>query len=285
MSVAPFLLPPPTQIRSVDLQVSDLARVLGFYHDILGFRILRQDGSTAWLSADGGSPYRIALARLPGAIPRPRRSTGLFHVAIRYPTESALAIALQHLLKHQYPLNGAADHGVSRALYLVDPDGIGIELYTDRMRSEWPMNGSELAMVTEELDMRGLISMAGGSGWSGIDPATDIGHVHLQVSSLDKAKQFYCNSLGFQVTQSSYPGALFVAAGGYHHHIGLNTWASLNAPPAPSESVGLLRFTIATDRVALIHLADQVGLALEEGANQLNLTDPDGMKLSVIAGD
>lgn len=285
MSETPIRIPSNAHIGSVDLRVANLERAMSFYRDLLGFRELRRDGSTVWLSAFGGEPYHIALTERRNAKPKPARSTGLFHVAIRYPTSQALAIALSKLIEHKYPLQGAADHGVSEALYLADPDGIGIELYVDRPRTEWPMREGQLAMVTEPLDVRGLLDEADTSEWNGIDPRTDIGHVHLQISSLEKSEEFYCGALGFEITQSSYRGALFVSAGGYHHHIGMNVWSSLGAPAPPPDSVGLMSFSVVTDGDYLSYLAsrlERLNYPFERKVDErkqasLHLSDPDGI--------
>ncbi len=142
-------------------------------------------------------------------------------------------------------MQGGADHGVSEALYLADPDGNGLELYRDRPRSEWRWSDGQVAMVTDPLDAAGLLgTISPAEGWPGLDPRTVIGHVHLHVSDLARAETFYHGLLGLDVTQRSYPGALFLAAGGYHHHLGVNIWAGRGAPPPPEDAVGLIAFAV-----------------------------------------
>lgn len=167
----------------------------------------------------------------------------------------------KRLYDHQWPFEGFADHGVSEALYLADPDGNGIEIYADRPRAQWPRRHGELQMGTGELDLKSLFSelRENGEAWTGIHPDTTIGHIHLQVSSLQKAELFYHQLLGFDVTQQTFPGALFLSAGGYHHHIGLNIWNSKDGSPLAQDAVGLIRFGIEIpDRQTKSELKDRV---------------------------
>lgn len=241
-----FRMPNQTHISHVHLQVSSLERALAFYRDLLGFRQASQNGATAMLSATGKPPYHIVLTERPGVRPKPPRTTGLYHIAIRFPTRRALARAFRQLAAHDWPFQGAADHLVSEALYLADPDGNGLELYVDRPRDRWPQQNGQIAMATDPLDVKGLLAEAAGdpTPWTGVHPETDIGHVHLQVSDLARAEAFYRDLLGLDVTQRGYPGALFLSAGGYHHHVGVNVWAGRGAPPPPPDAVGLLSFAL-----------------------------------------
>lgn len=239
-------LPPETHLGGVHLGVSDLERSLKFYRDLLQFQVLEKGASLVYLSASGGLPFHLLLEELADARPKPPRTAGLYHVAIRYPDRRSLAVALRRLLERNWPLQGAADHGVSEAIYLPDPDGLGIELYTDRPPADWPRLGKKIAMGTEPLDLEDLLRQAGKDrgGDLALDPHTDIGHVHLQVGDLATQGVFYNQHLGFDITQQDYPGALFLAAGGYHHHIGLNIWAGRGAPPPPPQAVGLRAFSV-----------------------------------------
>lgn len=167
----------------------------------------------------------------------------------------------KRLYDNQWPFEGFADHGVSEALYLADPDGNGIEIYADRPRAQWPRRHGELQMGTGELDLKSLFSelRENGEAWTGIHPDTTIGHIHLQVSNLQKAELFYHQLLGFDVTQQTFPGALFLSAGGYHHHIGLNIWNSKDGSPLAQDAVGLIRFGIEIpDRQTKSELKDRV---------------------------
>jgi len=185
------------------------------------------------------------------------------------------------------PFSGFADHAVSEALYLPDPDGNGIELYRDRPRSEWRIDGGQIAMATDPLDVQRLLDEAEGGDDAPLDPQTDLGHVHLHVSSLATAEAFWCGVVGFDAVMRDYPGALFVSAGGYHHHLGLNTWAGSARPPA--DAVGLAYFTLVlpseADRAALLARAEAAGVTVEDQAGRPLLRDRDGNAVVVdVAG-
>jgi len=241
-----FRLPAESHIGHVHLLVSNLERALAFYGGLLGFQEVERNGATVILSATGQPPHHILITELPDSQPKPYRTTGLFHVAIRLPDRYELARIFKHLLAHDQHLQGLADHGVSEALYLADPDGNGIEIYADRPRSLWSWRNDQVTMTTDPLDTRGLLETAGDtSSWKNIHPETDIGHVHLRVSDLARAEAFYHDLLGLDVTQRDYPGALFLSAGGYHHHVGLNIWAGIGAPPPPPNAVGLRSFALS----------------------------------------
>jgi catechol 2,3-dioxygenase len=236
---------PRTRIGTVHLTVHDLARSRAFYEQVVGLRASERDDGSLAFGIDGERP----LIQLHGDATAPaldRRATGLFHQAILFPTRRDLAVALARLAQARWPLDGASDHLVSEALYLSDPDGNGIELYRDRPREEWRWQDGELQMATLPLDLRDLLAeLDDDTAVASLAPSgTTIGHVHLQVAELDEIEAFYNGVLGFDVVVRTYPGALFVAAGGYHHHIGLNTWNSAgSAPPAPG-SIGLRHYEI-----------------------------------------
>jgi catechol 2,3-dioxygenase len=237
-------LPTDAHIGSVTLRVSDLDRSLPFYLDTLGFVQRRREGARVELSADGDRTL-VTLVERTDATPRPRRATGLYHVAILVPSRAALGRSLRRLADQRWPLTGAADHLVSEALYLNDPDDLGIEIYRDRPRESWRVSGGELAMATDPLDVEDVAKETGAEApWTGLEAGTVIGHVHLHVAHLRDAEALYCDTIGFTTMVRRYPGALFVAAGGYHHHLGLNTWVGVGAPPPPMDAVGLERFTV-----------------------------------------
>jgi catechol 2,3-dioxygenase len=235
-------LPGDAHIGRVTLAVTNLERSAAFYRDVLGFR---EPGTL------------VELIEQPNAIPRPRRSAGLYHVAILVPSRAALGRSLRRLIDRRWPLTGASDHLVSEALYLDDPDGLGIEIYRDRPRDEWPRRNGQLAMATDPLDLQAVHDEPGAeTAWTGLEPGTMIGHVHLHVPHLDTAEAFYCGRIGFEPMVRGYPGALFVAAGGYHHHLGLNTWTGIGAPPPPDHAVGLRSFTIESRSLRSEHVFD-----------------------------
>jgi catechol 2,3-dioxygenase len=273
-----FSIHPETKIGHVALTVADMQRALAFYEDVLGFAAER-GGHEVALRAGSGEPL-ILLTELPGARPKPQRTTGLYHYAIRLPDRVSLALVLRQLQRTGYKLQGASDHGVSEALYLADPDGNGIEIYRDLPRDAWPRQGDDLEMGTAPLDVDGLLATPGAAttDWHGAAEGTDIGHVHLHVADLDAARRFYCDVLGFTLMQRYGSSALFVSAGGYHHHIGLNTWAGAGAPPPPADVVGLRYFALRLPDTSVLdalvaHLTG-LGIATTPTAGGVRLTDP-----------
>ncbi len=240
------MIDPGTRIGAVHLTISDLRRSVHFYETRLGFTVHRRDERTAWLGAGGplGGPDLLVLSQCEHA-PRVRGTTGLYHFAILVPSRADLARALRRLVDTDTIVQGAADHGVSEALYLADADGIGIEVYRDRPRAEWPVVAGQLRMGADPIDLEALLEAAGkADSPAGLPHGTVIGHVHLHVSHVDEAQAFYVGVLGFELMQRYGPSALFVAAGGYHHHIGLNTWAGVGAPPPPPGAIGLKHFVV-----------------------------------------
>ena len=238
-------LPADTQLGSITLRAADVERLRAFYEETIGLRATDGGDGGVALGVDG-TPL-VELAHDPDAPPRPHRSTGLFHLALLVPERADLARALRRVVGSRWRLTGASDHLVSEALYLADPEDNGIELYRDRPRGEWPVAGGNLQMDTLPLDLQSLLAEVGDDEPDpGMPAGTTLGHVHLQVSDLAAAERFWAGTLGFDVTVRGYPGALFVSAGGYHHHVGLNTWAGVGAPPPPPGARGLVRFEVAT---------------------------------------
>ena len=288
-SINPYRIAASTRIGYVNLRVRDLERSLAFYLDVLGFRMVSGGGHTATLSATGRGPGLIVLTARKDAPARPARATGLYHFAIRVPNRRALAMVIRRLEEMQWPVQGYADHDVSEAVYLADPDGIGIEVYADRPRDEWPLRNGQVVMVTEPLEldrlMRELDTWPG--EWEGMDPATDIGHIHLRVSSLEATEEFYHGVLGFDVTQRDMVGALFLSAGGYHHHLGLNTWSSEGAPRPPADAVGLISYGVYVPDADTLQeiqrrlLAAAAPLTEEDGKVRVGDPDSNFVELSV----
>jgi catechol 2,3-dioxygenase len=234
-----------TSLGTVSLTVTDLDRSCAFYERAIGLRATELDDGGLGLGVAGERPL-LALRGDSSAPHLNRRAPGLYHLAILVPTRLDLAFALARLAEVRWPLDGASDHLVSEALYLSDPDGNGIEIYRDRPRADWRRVGGQLEMATVALDLNDVLGelRVASELQTAAPSGTTIGHVHLQVADLDQAEAFYNGVLGFDVMVRGYPGALFVSAGGYHHHVGLNTWHSAGAVPAPSGSVGLRSFEI-----------------------------------------
>ena len=282
-------LPDETRITAVSLRTGDLERALGFYVGQLGFQVVERRQREAKLGTTETGPALIVLNETPGASPRPDRATGLFHLAIRYPTRQDLADAVAKLLiLHNYPIEGASDHLVSEAIYLSDPEGNGIELYADRPRSEWVWRDGQIVMATEPLNLQNLLGGKGRSLAPHIAPQADLGHIHLNVADLAAADRFYHEFLGLAVTTRSYPGALFFSAGGYHHHLAANTWAG-DRPP-PSNTAGLISYRLTVPEAEILyclrHRAPLAGYearteAGEDGSELLQIRDPNGTWLEV----
>jgi catechol 2,3-dioxygenase len=247
-----YRLPEAARIGRVRLAVSDVSRSVAYYTEVLGFRADR-DRDVAVLAAADGSPL-IELQEQDGVRPVPARGRlGLYHFAILLPDRAALGRFVTHLADVG-AYAGSADHLVSEALYVADPDGLGIEVYADRPRAEWRTNGREIAMATAPLNLRALVRTAAGEPWNGVPAGTTIGHVHFHVSTLGAAEAFYHSALGFDKVLWSYPGALFFSAGGYHHHVGTNTWA-VDAPIATARDARLLEWELrvpAADDIAAV---------------------------------
>jgi catechol 2,3-dioxygenase len=265
-------------IGGVHLRVSDLDRSLDFYTRVLGLDVSSRSPQTAVLGAGGRA--LVTLRALPGAVPRPRRTTGLYHFAVLMPDRTSLAHALARLVAARWPLQGASDHGVSEAIYLGDPDGLGIEIYRDRPRDAWPMAGDGLAMVSDPFDLRALLDtvVPDGEVPASVPALTRMGHVHLQVRDIAEADRFYHGALGLDVMQRMEPSALFLSAGGYHHHLGLNTWGVAGAPPQPAAAPGLDYFELVLPGAAALDATRTAltahGVALEARGGGWLAVDP-----------
>jgi catechol 2,3-dioxygenase len=254
---------PGAAIGAVHLTISDLGQSVRFYQSHACCVVHRHDERSAALGAGGRD--LLVLSQCETA-PRVRGTTGLYHFAILVPSRADLARSLRRLVETETVLQGAADHGVSEALYLADPDGNGIEIYRDRPRAEWPYVGGHLRMGADPVDFENLLAEdargGGRPGGQGLAAGTVIGHVHLHVSSLSAAERFYVGVLGFDLMQRYGPSALFVSAGGYHHHVGLNTWAGVGAPPPPPGALGLHHYVVTLpDEAALAAVAARVRAA------------------------
>ncbi|MEA2209836.1 MAG: catechol 2,3-dioxygenase [Solirubrobacteraceae bacterium] len=273
---------PSLRIGAVRLAVADLSRSVDFYERVLGLPLISRERDSALLGPDGTRPA-LELSAIERPTPLSPHTTGLFHVAWLHPSRGALADTVRRIVRERWPVEGASDHGVSEALYLGDPDGLGIEIYADRPREQWqrPPDGRGIRMVTLPLDLDDLLSHsaledADPDGAATIAPDTSIGHVHLKVSDVARAVDFYRGVLGFE-EQAMMPSAAFLSAGGYHHHIGLNSWQSRGAEPAPDSAPALreIDFELAGDD-ALSAVAQRAGAAT---AQPLALEDPDRVRL------
>lgn len=245
---------PQTHTGTVALVVSDLDRSLNFYQDNIGLRLQDRSDGVALLGADA-RPL-LSLTEQKDISPVRRGRTGLYHFALLLPSRVELARTLRHLIDTRTPMSGASDHGVSEALYLSDPDGHGIEIYRDRERSEWPIpanatEGARVDMVTEPFDFDSVLAEVtpGRIRWEAIADGTVMGHTHLHIANSMQSEYFYVDTLGFDLMQRFGSQASFISAGGYHHHIGLNTWAGIGAPPPPEDAARLLWYEILVPNV------------------------------------
>jgi catechol 2,3-dioxygenase len=259
-------IPPATRMGAVHLTVADLARSLEFYRESIGLDVLARDSERATLGV--GENRLLELVEVPGAQPAPGR-TGLFHFALLLPDRRSLALWVAHAVRERIRLAGASDHFVSEAIYLSDPDRHGIEIYADRPRSLWEGRVAE-RMGTDPLDLEGLLAELD-------DPATPfasqpfgttMGHVHLQVSQIPASIEFYRDALGFGLMAEYGGQAAFLSAGGYHHHVGANTWRSGGAGPPQPGAAALRRFEIvlpdAAAREAVVECLAAGGHEIEE---------------------
>jgi catechol 2,3-dioxygenase len=281
---------PDMRIRAVELAVSDVSRSADFYERVLGLPLIARDEHTAQLGPDREHPS-LVLHDIASPTPLPPGASGLYHVAWLHPDRARLAESVRRVAGARWPFEGASDHGVSEALYLSDPDGLGIELYADRPRELWerPADGHGVRMVTLPLDLDDLLAQFDGEPGPTVSPKTGVGHVHLKVADVPRAAAFYRDMLGFE-EQAQLPSAAFLSAGGYHHHVGLNSWQSHGAPNAPDSAPGLRRVELElSDEAALEALerglsrtgeAGNSAALTREGDERVSVRDPDGQLLA-----
>jgi catechol 2,3-dioxygenase len=286
--VAPlgWRLPAATSLGHVSLQVGDLVRSLAYYESVLGLRAIeRSDGAALLGTADGNTPL-VELKERKGASQVPMHGRlGLYHFAILMPNRPALGRFIAHLAKGAHRF-GASDHLVSEALYLRDPDGLGIEVYADRPRESWRAVDGQLKMASEPLDLDDVVRSANGEPWTGMPRGTTMGHLHLHVANLDEAAAFYHAALGFDKMVWTYQGALFLGAGGYHHHLGVNTWAGPGAPRPTDADARLLEWRIVLPTSADgQQCADSLtadGHAVTVGEDSWVVSDPWGTRVRLM---
>ena len=281
-----FRLPDATRLGRVRLQVADLDRSIAYYETVIGLRVLERRGGVATLGPQGTDRVLVELRAKPGVRAVARRGhIGLYHFAILLPDRASLGRLIAHLSAIGVHA-GMSDHFVSEAIYLQDPDGLGIEVYADRPRSEWRSADRQLAMKTNPLDVHDVVRAGGGAPWSGVPAGTVIGHVHLYVRDLDEASAFYHEALGLDKVVWGYPGALFMSAGGYHHHLGTNTWAA-GAPLPTDDEARLIEWEIVLpDAASVARAAESLeshGADVRRDGGDVVARDPWGTQLRVIA--
>ncbi len=288
----PFTIHSETSLAHLELQVNDLAKMVAFYGDLMGFQVIENQGGQARLSPTGRPSTLLTLTERKDARQQPSNSVGLYHTAFRFSDRKPLATTLLRFVAARWPLQGASDHRVSEAIYLADPEGNGIEIYRDRPRAQWPRLQESIQMGNLPLDLPKLLEDAdqAAAQAGAIDPGTDLGHMHLQVSDLAPADAFYHQLLGLDVVMSM-PNALFMSAGGYHHHLGANTWHSLHAPRRDKDTLGLKSFAfVIPDEANWLELFQRIhddGRTLQaierDGQLGVALEDQDGIGVELLA--
>ena len=276
-------LPPPTRVGRVALRIGSIDRVRPFYEDVVGLESVR-DGDTLALGPTPEAPL-VVLEEVADAPERPPAAAGLFHLAVRAPHRAALGDAVGRLRGAGASLSGASDHGVSEALYLRDPEGNGVEVYRDRPMDDWPdADDGLVGMRTLPLDLEALEATGDGEHAARLPPGTDVGHVHLEVTDLERAEAFYRDALGLRLRDRYGASATFLAAGDYHHHLGLNAWNGRSAPAGDHRGLAWWELVLPDEgaRADAVARLETAGHDVDDASH---VVDPDGMRLRlVVAG-
>jgi catechol 2,3-dioxygenase len=274
---------PDTHIGLVALTVADLNSSLRYYQNGLGLKLQRREGKTVFLGAGETELLMLREERNGRSVPK---TTGLYHFALLVPTRLDLARIFWHLIQTRTPLSGFSDHSVSEALYLTDPDGHGIEIYRDRPRDEWQYPNGKLKITVDPLDAEGLLGEVADDEpiFLGMPAGTVMGHIHLRVANIPAAEAFYAGVLGFEVMAHYGKSAAFLAAGGYHHHLGMNTWAGEGVPLPPEDAWGVLWFVIQTaDLTAVKQRLEKSETPFSLVGNTIHVADPSGNQIHIVA--
>lgn len=280
-------LDPLTAVGPVSLIARDRDALSRWWQAALGLAVLAEDGRATVLGGPDGTPL-LTLVADPSAAVAERRQPGLFHIAILLPTRADLGRWLRHAASIGIQLEGASDHLVSEAVYLSDPEGNGIEVYRDRARPDWPRVNGRVHMDNSPFDAAGVLSDGDRAAlpWMGIPAGTVVGHVHLKVKDIRASRTFYEGLVGFDVTEEGYNQALFVAAGGYHHHFGLNTWTSAGRDRRPGVT-GLDAATITLPEGAaapVVARLREAGVEIGGRGGHPAVIDPSGNRLVLVEG-
>ncbi|MEJ1161159.1 VOC family protein [Prosthecomicrobium sp. N25] len=282
--VAPAALPAASHVGPVTLAVRDLPGLVRWYRTVLGMQVLLERPDKAVLGAADGRALLVLQGRPDLPADDPRRA-GLFHVAYLMPSRRELARWVAHVAARRIAIEGASDHLVSEAFYLSDPEGNGIEVYRDRTRPEWPHEAGRLKIDTLPADIRGILAEGTAApAFEGLPAGTTVGHVHLKVADIADSRRFYVDALGLEPMVETYPGALFVAAGGYHHHLGLNTWQSRGRPrPAPTLGLAAATLVLGDTRAVAAALARLAAAGYETDGDCV--LDPSGNRIRLLAAE
>lgn len=279
-----FMIDPQTEVGAVSLAVKDLFGMRDFYRDVIGLNLLSQSSESVDLGADGRTLVRLFSKA--GGISYPN-ATGLFHLALLLPNRAELGRWLNHLIRSGYPLDGVGDHLVSEALYLSDPEGNGIEMYRDRPRDSWEYANGQLRMDTLAVDLESLIAEANPEPFDRLPAGTKMGHIHLQVNNVAQTVAFYQDALGFDLVMQM-PGAGFLSAGGYHHHIGMNTWRSYAGQIAPANALGLIDYQVLLPdddaQISLLKRLTEKQVNFIQNDVAIRVQDPAGIMIEFLVG-
>ncbi|MGW7160908.1 VOC family protein [Paenibacillus taichungensis] len=283
-----YQIPATTHLGEVSLRISNLDRSIQFYTEVVGLKLLERSDKVATLTADGKQSL-LRLEQLTDAVTMPVRSTsGLYHFAILLPDRKSLGLALRNLAESGIEI-GQGDHLVSEAFYISDPDQNGIEIYADRARDTWKRDSeNNYIMSSDPVDVDSLFALAANEPWQGLPAGTVIGHVHFHVRSLEESRRFYTGVLGFDIVGNfANMSALFVSAGGYHHHIGLNIWAGTGAPVNPANATGIDYFTIIYDGKEQLEQAleqlRQSNTSIEQQGKDWFTVDPQNIRIRLTS--
>ncbi len=285
VQAAAYRVPPRTRVGKVRLAVSNLEQSLEFYEGVIGFRVIERQASRAALGVKDSERVLLELEESPGLRPLTSPRLGLYHFAVLLPTRTALGSFAAHLARLGVRA-GSADHLVSEAFYLVDPDGLTVEVYSDRDRSEWRFVGNEIMMAVDPLDMGGLIEASAGTTWDGLPAGTTVGHMHFYVGEMAAGRAFYDAGLGLDVMSRLGEVALFLAAGGYHHHVGINTWARHSGVAAEGDPRLLEWELVVPDSSDVEEMSRNLtagGHTVDRSQGKVRVRDPWGIVVSLVA--
>jgi len=276
----------PLHVGAVGLKVRDLARLTGFYTELLGLSVLERDAGRVVLAV--GDVPLLHLEHQPDAMRDDSRTAGLYHTAFLMPTRSDLARWVLHVARNRVPLTGASDHAVSEAFYLDDPEGNGIEVYRDRPAEAWQWAGDDIKMTTDPLDIDDILrEVPPGAAYPDAPGGLRIGHVHLRVGDVARAETFYRDALGLEVTRRRH-GATFMSSGRYHHHIAGNVWHSAGAGRRDDNRAGLSWLSLeAADAGAFdgaVARLTEAGIGVAAIPSGIEVADPWGTRLRITRG-
>ncbi|MBD9386237.1 VOC family protein [Agrobacterium sp. AGB01] len=240
----PFALTTPMHIREAAIRVKNLDNMLAYYRQVMGFTEIARNGNTVIVGAGGTA--LLHLIHMPEAEFESQSAAGLFHIAYLMPTRKDLARWLVHVARMQAPVTGFADHNVSEAVYLNDPEGNGIEVYSDRQKDSWQWDGDVVTMGTKELDIDDIVALTDTTkdDYTIAPDNLRIGHMHLRVGDIAKGRAFYENAVGLASTRGNREDAAFLSSGRYHHHVAINTWNSRGAELRDDKQTGLAWFSL-----------------------------------------